>query len=66
MIMLHSKDSKVTDIINVANQLMLKCGDVLNYPGGPLVIVRVLLNGRGRQEKLREGNGEMKAEIKVL
>ena len=48
--MLHSQAGKVANRINVANQSMLKCEDVLNYPGGPIVIVRVLLNGRESQE----------------
>lgn len=40
-----AKGIKVTDGITVANQLTLR------YLDGPTVITRVLISGRGRQER---------------
>lgn len=61
MIMLHSKTSKVVDGINVANQLMLKCGDCLELSRwahynhkGPFK-----WKERARRVRVREGNGKM-------
>lgn len=37
--------------LKVANQLTWRWGDDPGLPGGPSVITRVLINGRGRQER---------------
>lgn len=49
---------KEADRIQVANQLTLK-QIILDYPGGPKVITRVLQHGRGR-EKSQSQNVDMR------
>lgn len=43
-----TKETNVTDGIQIANQLMLIWGD---YPSGPKVITSILMNERWRHKK---------------